>query len=103
MTSERMLLGKQRDIVAALCKRRNLLERADDGGRRPPLQIIAGIRATPHEQAKCLSGWFFGTDGDNRLGRVAEDWRAAGRVRLVECFSVAFIRSAPRAVKQSYA
>ena len=44
MTSERMLLGKKPDIVAALCERRNLLERADDGGRRPPLQIIAGIK-----------------------------------------------------------
>ena len=44
MTSERMLLGKQPDIVAALYERRNLLERADDGGRRPPLQIIAGIK-----------------------------------------------------------
>ena len=44
MTSERMLLGKKPEIVAALCKRRNLLERAKDGDRRPPLQIIAGIK-----------------------------------------------------------
>ncbi len=44
MTSERMLLGKQPDIVAALCERRNLLDRADDGGRRPPLQILSGIK-----------------------------------------------------------
>ena len=44
MTSERMLLGKKPDIVAAFCERRNLLERAYDGGRRPPLQIIAGIK-----------------------------------------------------------
>jgi uracil-DNA glycosylase len=44
MTSERMLLGSQPNIVAALYERRNLLERADDGGRRPPLQIIAGIK-----------------------------------------------------------
>ena len=44
MTSERMLLGKQPDIVAALYERRNLLERADDGGRRPPLQILSGIK-----------------------------------------------------------
>jgi hypothetical protein len=43
MTSERMLLGKQPVIVAAFCERRNLLERAGDG-RRPPLQIIAGIK-----------------------------------------------------------
>jgi uracil-DNA glycosylase len=44
MTSERMLLGKKPDIVAALCERRNLLEVADDGGRRPPLQILSGIK-----------------------------------------------------------
>jgi uracil-DNA glycosylase len=44
MTSERMLLGKKPEIVAALCERRNLLGRADDGGRRPLLQIIAGIK-----------------------------------------------------------
>ena len=78
MTSERMLLGKQP-------------------------RHCSGHQATPHEQTECLSGWFFGTDGDDCLGRVAEDWRAAGRVRLVECVSVAFIRSAPRAVEQSYA
>ena len=78
MTSERMLLGKQ----PRHCSRH---------------------QATPHEQTECLSGWFFGTDGDDCLGRVAEDWRAAGRVRFVECVSVAFIRSAPRAVEQSYA
>jgi uracil-DNA glycosylase len=45
MTSERMLLSKKPDIVAALCERRNLLERADDGGRRPPLQILSDIKA----------------------------------------------------------
>ena len=44
MTSERMLLGKQPDLVAALYKRRNPLERADDGGRRPSLQILSGIK-----------------------------------------------------------
>ena len=44
MTSERMLVGKQRDILATLCGRRNLLERADDGGPRPPLQILSGIK-----------------------------------------------------------
>ena len=44
MTSERMLLRKQPDIVAALCERRNLLVRAVDGGRRPPLQILSGIK-----------------------------------------------------------
>ena len=44
MTSERMLLRKQPDIVAALCERRNLLEPFDDCGRRPPLQIMEGIK-----------------------------------------------------------
>ena len=79
MTSERMLLGKQQHIVADK------------------------HQGAPHQQTECLPGWFFGTDGDDCLGRVAEDWRAAGRVRLVECVSVAFIRSAARAVEQSYA
>src|SRR6478752_7718373 len=36
MTSERLLLRKKPEIVAALCERRNLLEVADDSGRRPP-------------------------------------------------------------------
>ena len=31
-------------IANRLCERRNLLERADDGGRRPPLQILSGIK-----------------------------------------------------------
>ena len=44
MTSERILLGKQPEIVAALCERRNFEHRADDGGRRPPLQILSGIK-----------------------------------------------------------
>jgi hypothetical protein len=44
MTSERILLGRQKDVVAALCERRNLLERADNG-RRPALQILSGIKA----------------------------------------------------------
>jgi len=44
MTSERMLLGKKQEIVAALSQRRNFLELADDGGRRPPLQILSGLK-----------------------------------------------------------
>jgi uracil-DNA glycosylase len=44
MTSERMLLGRQSAIVAALSERRNLQHRAGDGGRRPPLQILSGIK-----------------------------------------------------------
>ena len=44
MTSERMLLGKQADILAALCKGRNVLQHADAGPRTAALQIIAGIK-----------------------------------------------------------
>jgi len=43
MTSERMLLSKQADIVAALSQRRTR-QVPDDGGRRPPLQILAAIK-----------------------------------------------------------
>jgi hypothetical protein len=43
MTSERMLLGKQQDIVAALSQRRSL-QVPGDGGQRPPLQILSGIK-----------------------------------------------------------
>ncbi len=44
MTSERMLLGKHTDIVAALCERRNLQrDYPGDGGHRPPL-LILGIK-----------------------------------------------------------
>jgi uracil-DNA glycosylase len=45
MTSERILLGKQKDAVAALYERRNLEHRAGDGGHRPPLQILAATKA----------------------------------------------------------
>src|SRR4029453_15877013 len=45
MTSERLLLRKQPDIVAALYERRNLVpDHRRDGGRRPPLQILSGIK-----------------------------------------------------------
>jgi uracil-DNA glycosylase len=44
MTSERILLGKKNDVIAALDERRNFHGRARDGGHRPPLQIIAGIK-----------------------------------------------------------
>ena len=54
MTSERMLLGKKGDVVAALYERRNLDHRPGDGGQprpqgygapgRPPLQILSGIK-----------------------------------------------------------
>ena len=58
MTSERILLGKQEDVVAALDERRILRGKLRDGGRRPPLQIIAGIkpRRTSKPQ-KCPDGF----------------------------------------------
>ena len=43
MTSERILLGKQKHVVAALSERRNLLAGLENGGQRSSLQIIAGI------------------------------------------------------------
>ena len=55
MTSERMLLGKQKDVVAALCERRNLHA---DGGRRPPLQILSGIKPRQTSRPeKCRDGF----------------------------------------------
>jgi uracil-DNA glycosylase len=42
MTSERMLLGKKPEIIAALHQRR-ILDLSGHAGRRSPLQIIAGI------------------------------------------------------------
>jgi hypothetical protein len=44
MTSERILLGKKRDVVAALPERRVLHRRAWKGGHRTPLQIVSGIK-----------------------------------------------------------
>jgi len=32
----------------------------------------SGHQATPHEQTRCLSGWFFGTDGDDCLGALLQ-------------------------------
>ena len=43
MTSERALLGKQPDIIAALCERRYLRGKGNHGGHRPPLQILSGF------------------------------------------------------------
>jgi uracil-DNA glycosylase len=43
MTSERMLLGKQQNIVAELSQRRSL-QVSGDGGLRRPLQILSGIK-----------------------------------------------------------
>jgi uracil-DNA glycosylase len=44
MTSERILLGKKKEVVAALCEHRGHHRRSRDGGHRPPLQIITGIK-----------------------------------------------------------
>src|SRR5262249_35351840 len=44
MTSERMLLGEQPDIVAALFERRRRCYRASVGGSRAPLQILPRIK-----------------------------------------------------------
>jgi uracil-DNA glycosylase len=43
MTSERMLLGKKPEIAAALSQRRTR-QVPGDGGRRPPVQILSGIK-----------------------------------------------------------
>ena len=43
MTSERLLLGKKPEIVAALCERRNAVN-ANDGVHRAPLQILMKIK-----------------------------------------------------------
>jgi len=43
MTSERMLLGKKPEIAAALSQRRTR-QVPGNGGRRPPLQILSGIK-----------------------------------------------------------
>src|SRR5262245_10504560 len=45
MTSERMLLGKQKNIVAALSQRRSLHNPDKNDRRRPPLQNLSGINA----------------------------------------------------------
>jgi hypothetical protein len=57
MTSERILFGKQADVVAALCERRHQ-GNIKDGGYRPPLQILSGIK--PRRTSKsniCTDGF----------------------------------------------
>ena len=57
MTSERMLLGKKPEIVAALSQRQ-ALNILGDGGRRPSLQIIAGIKPRrTSKPAACPDGF----------------------------------------------
>jgi uracil DNA glycosylase superfamily protein len=59
MTSERILLGKQKDIGAALSKRRSRHGTvSDDIQQRPPLQIIAGIKPQrTSKPEKCTNGF----------------------------------------------
>ncbi|HEU0207666.1 MAG TPA: uracil-DNA glycosylase [Candidatus Udaeobacter sp.] len=45
MTSERMLLGRQAAILAALSQRRSRRAYSSDSGRRPPLQILSSIKS----------------------------------------------------------
>jgi hypothetical protein len=78
MTSERMLFRKQKDAVAALYERRNLEHRAGDGGHRPPLQILSGIKPRRTSKPSVCPGWFFGTDGDDCLGRVTKSGSIPG-------------------------
>jgi len=58
MTSERILLGKQADVVAALCERRSVHADAKKGGRRPPLQIVGDIKPRrTSKPEKCPQGF----------------------------------------------
>src|SRR6266513_3144588 len=53
--------------------RRSFQRDPDDFGAHAAPQTAkhcSGHQATPHEQAECLSGWFFGTDGDDCLGAL---------------------------------
>jgi len=58
MTSERMLLGKKPEIMAALGEGRNLANGFGTGGSTPPLQILRGIepRRTSKESV-CADGF----------------------------------------------
>lgn len=58
MTSERLLLGRHPEVVAALYERRNLRHLIGHGGHRPPLQILQEIK--PHRTSKpkiCQAGF----------------------------------------------
>ena len=60
MTSERILLGKKKEIeaVAELCERRNLHGRVRDGGHKPPLQIISSIKPRRTSKSRKCPGGF---------------------------------------------
>ena len=58
MTSERILLGKKRDVVPAVYERRNLHGRVMGGGHRRPLQIIGSIKpCRTSKPKKCPDGF----------------------------------------------
>ena len=58
MTSERMLLGKRPNIVAAFYERRNFAGNIKHGGHTPPLQILTGIKPRRTSKASvCASGF----------------------------------------------
>ena len=58
MTSERALLGKQPDIIAALCERRYLRGKGNHGGHRPPLQILSGFKPCRTSKPEKLADGF---------------------------------------------
>ena len=68
MTSERMLLRKQKDAVAALYERRKRKARSENGGQppppsygepgRPPLQILSGIKPRRTSKPSICPGGF---------------------------------------------
>src|SRR5919109_805351 len=58
MTSERILLGKKENVVAALYERRNLPRSVRDGGKKPPLQIIGSVKpCRTSKPKKCPNGF----------------------------------------------
>jgi hypothetical protein len=113
MTSERMLLGKTPKPVAALYEHRNLLP--NHGGDwnqpppqsygapgRPPLQIIAGIKPGRTSKPDICPDGFSEPTATIVWGALLKIGVLPGE-SLVECLSLAFIRSAPRLFEQSYA
>jgi hypothetical protein len=60
MTSERILLGKKKDVVAALYERRNLQGRVRNGGHpdKSGLQIVVGIKPRGTSKPKKWPGGF---------------------------------------------
>jgi hypothetical protein len=58
MTSERILLGEKKDVVAALSERGNCYGAVSRGGQRPPLQIISDIKPRrTSKPRKCRDGF----------------------------------------------